>query len=261
MTTTQLPPTQGATEPAGQTGTPPPQQGNFGTPQQTQQALPATGSQMQMQTLNAQMLPAAPTAPTQGGQSVPTPPPQTSGTTSLEGLAQSLAQSYGLPIGRGGLVDEQGNFLMTPEQIASASGGQETMGSAAAKMNYISQAVNKQQNAAMQQKGIAALQTGLGLVQSRGRGSAAAMQSGFYEGLADMYSNQQTDAADFTYFIQEEHLRRQEAIARKYEKAQKKKSKWGGIGAAIGGIAGALTGIPGLAQAGGALGSAAEDWF
>ena len=216
---------------------------------------------MQMETLNAQMLPAAPTAPTQGGQSTPAGPQVSGGSTSLEGLAQSLAQSYGLPIGRGSLVDESGNFLMTPEQIASASGGAETMGSAAAKMNYISQAVNKQQNAQQQQKGIAALQTGLGLVQSRGRGSAAAMQSGFYQGLADMYSNQQTDAADFTYFIQEEQLQRQEAIARKYEKAQKKKSKWGGLGGLIGGVAGALTGVPGLAQVGAAGGSAIGEWF
>lgn len=258
MTTTQLPPpptgTEGAVE--AQQNQPEQPQGSFAS------MLPQTGSQMQMQTLNAQMLPPAPAAPTQGGQSVPTMPTSQGGTTSLSNLASTLAQSYGLPIGRGGLVDERGNFLMTPEQVAAASGGQETMGSAAAKMNYVAQAVTRQQNISQQQKGIAALQTGLGLVQSRGRGSAAAMQSGFYEGLADMYSNQEYDAADFSYFIQKEQLDQQERIARDQRKAAEKSSKYGGIGSAIGGIVGSLTGIPGLSQAGAALGGyAGAEWF
>ena len=259
MTTTQLPPQQPSTPSPGEADqTAQAQQQPQAAPAQ---ALPATGMQRQMTTLNAQMLPPAPTAPTQGGQSVQTQPAATGGTTSLAGLSQSLAQSYGLPIGRGGLVDERGNFLMSPEQVAQASGGQETMGSAAAKMNYIAQAINRQQNLQQQQKGVAALQTGLGLVQSRGRGSLAAMQSGFYQDLADLYSNQQFDAADFSYFIQKEQLDRQEAIARRLRRKQEKKSKWGSIGGAVGGIVGAFTGIPGLSQAGAGLGEAAEGWF
>jgi hypothetical protein len=123
---------------------------------------------------------------------------QMMGSTSLDSMARNLAQNYGLAIGRGRLVDDQGNLLMTPEQLANASGGADTLGTAAAKMNFISQAIAKKQNEMQQQKGIAAIQTGLGQVQSRGRGSLAAMQSGFYQDLADLYSNQQYEAA-FAY--------------------------------------------------------------
>jgi hypothetical protein len=189
------------------------------------------------------------------------PQPGGTGVTSLGGMAQGLAKNYGLPIGRGGLVDEQGNFLMTPQQVADQSGGQVSMGEAAASMNYISQAIYEERRRRDQQKGIAALQTGLGLVQSRGRGSLAAMQSGFYQQLAQTYMEGDYQAADFSYFIQKEQLDIEFAIAQQQRRAAEKKSKYGGLGAAIGGIAGAITGIPGLAQAGGALGGAVGSWF
>jgi hypothetical protein len=221
-----------------------------------QAQLPPTGVQQQVGTINAGQPP-----PGQVPPGVAQPQPGGVGTTSLGNLAQQLAQSYGLPIGKGGLVDEQGNFLMTPDQLAAASGGQETMGSAAAKMNYISQAITQEQNRRQQQKGIAAIQTGLGLVQERGRGSLAAMQSGFYQDLADLYSNQEYEAADYSYFIQKEQLDIQQSIARDLRKAAEKKSKFGGIGGAIGAIAGGLTGIPGLSVAGAGLGEAISGWF
>lgn len=152
---------------------------------------------------------------------------RTGGSTSLDQLARSLAQNYGLAIGRGQMVDEQGNMLMTPDQIANASGGAETLGSAAVKMQYISQAIAKQQNEQAQQRGIAAIQTGLGQVQSRGRGSLAAMQSGMYQDLADLYSNQQYEAADFSYWVQKEQLDIQANLQRRAEKLAKKQARFG----------------------------------
>lgn len=140
--------------------------------------------------------------------------------SSLDSMARNLAERYGLPIGRGRLVDESGNFLYTPEQLANASGGSMTMGEAAAKMMYISQALTRKQNEQQQAKGVASLEVGLGQIQSRGRGSLASMQSGYYQDLADMYANQQYGSTDFSYFIQREQqllavhlMERAEAIA------------------------------------------------
>ncbi len=188
------------------------------------------------------------------------------GGTSLQQLAKGLAQHYGLAIGRGNIIDAQGNFLMTPDQLASASGA--TIGAAAAKMNYISQAIARQQTEEQQKKGIAAIQTGLGQVQERGRGSLASLQTGLYQDLADLYSNQEYQAADFSYFIQKEQMdvaqelmRRQEALARK---RAKKKSRGGFLGGIATGILGIATGNIGLGISGfsTAVGSAGETgWF
>ena len=222
------------------------------------QGLPQTGLQAQLQSLQSFYQQAAqtpgggvsPQAAIQQGPLVGQAAGAATGTAAggrtqagqvnIQQLAKSLAQSYGLPMGRGELIDPSGNWLVTPEQLAAASGGQESMGMAAAKMNYISQAIANAQNQQQQQKGIAALQTGLGLVQSRERGSLAAMQSGFYEGLADLYANQEHEAADFTYFIEEERFRIEQEMRRKAEKRAKKKGILGavaGIGMAIGGFA------------------------
>lgn len=124
--------------------------------------------------------------------------------TSLDALARNLATQYGLPIGRGRIVDESGNMLMTPDQLAEASGGNLTLGESAAKLGYISQAVTRRQNEQQQKKGLAAIQSGMGQIQSNARGSLAAIQSGMYQDMADLYANQEYEAADFSYFIQKE---------------------------------------------------------
>ncbi len=233
------------------------------------QGLAPTGVSQQLQTLNAtyqaqalplQTIPSGVAGP--GGTAQPGSQPQQAGSTSTQQLAQRLAQGYGLPIGRDNIVDEAGNFLMTPDQIASQGGMR--MGEAAAKMNMVSQALARAQTEQQQQKGIAALQTGVGLVQSRGRGSLAAMQSGFYQDLADIYSNQEYAAADFSYFIEAERFDRAEALMRRQEKLSKKSSRFGFVGGIVGGIAGFATGniamgIGGINQAAGSAGG--TGWF
>ena len=186
------------------------------------------------------------------------------GSTSIDQMARNMAQRYGMPIGRGRLVDEQGNFLMTPQQVADASGGAMTLGEAAANMNYISQAITARQNEQQQQKGIAALQTGMGQVQSRGRGSLATLQMGLYEGLADMYSNMEYEAADFSYFIQKEQQEIQMELMRRAEELQERQSRaamFTGIGMGVGGL---LTGNVGMALGGAGMaagGAAGSGWF
>lgn len=182
------------------------------------------------------------------------------GQTSLQALAQRLASSYGLAVGRDNLVDAQGNFMMTPDQIAKASGGADTMGTAAAKMNYIASAIQKQQTQQNMNKSEAALQAGLGVVSKRGRGSAVEQQQQFYQGLANLYQNQDYEAADFSYFIQKEKQDIESEMMRKAEKLSKSKAKagfWGGL--AMTGINIAAGNYAGAVQSGmSAYGSGAE---
>jgi len=218
--------------------------------QQAQQALPQTGIQQQAASL--QLIPSGVAGP---GGNVPGSTPQV-GTSNVAQLAQRLAQGYGLPIGRGNIVDEQGNFLVTPDQLSQQSGM--GLGETAAKMNYVSQALARAQTQQQQQKGIAAVQTGLGLVQKNARGSLAAMQSGMYQDLADLYSNQEYAAADFSYFIQKEQM----DFARDMMRRQEKLAKKGGMmGSILGGAAAGSAFGPIGALAGGALGFAADKWF
>lgn len=249
-----LPPTglqmqaQGSMNPMGQQPGAPPGQTNAGIKQLGQ-------SQAQGQ---SQGLPQAPSSAMTGGVGNPGLP---MGQTNLQGLATTLAQSYGLSVGRQGLVDEQGNINTTPDQLVAQSGGKETLGSAAAKLNYISAAIAKQQNAGQAQKAEAALQAGLGQVRSRGRGSAAAMQSGMYQQLSQLYDSQDYEAADFSYFIQKEQMDFQRDMMRRAEKLQKKRGIGGMIGQIVGGVGGFLAGGPAGAgigmQLGGAVGSGA----
>ena len=194
-----------------------------------------------------QGLPQAPSSQMTGAPQAPGLP---MGQTSLSSLAKTLAQSYGLPLGRQELVDAQGNMTATPDQIVAQSGGKETLGSAAAKLNYISSAITQQQNQRQAQKAESALQAGLGQVRSRGRGSAAAMQSGMYQQLSQLYDNQEYEAADFSYFIMKEQMDFQREQWRREDKAKKK----GALGGAIGGIVGAIAGsvFPGIGTAIGA---------
>lgn len=208
--------------------------------------LPATGLQQQLASLQAMR---AQVGPGQA-QNVQLQQQQPMASTSLNQLAQNLAQRYGLSLPRGPIVDPEGNFLVTPEQLAQASGGAETMGSAAAKMNYIAAAMTKRQNMQQMAKARAAAETGLGQVQQRGRGSLAALQSGLYSNLANLYASEQYEAADFSYYIQKEYLGMQQEILRRQEKLAKRKARGSfitGLGLTAAGIA---TGNIGLISAG-----------
>jgi hypothetical protein len=184
-----------------------------------------TGSAQPQQAMQAQG---------EGGSQLPM------GQTSLQQLAQRLASSYGLSVGRDQLVDAQGNFNFTPDQMAGASGGRDTMGTAAAKMNYIASAIQRQQTQDAMKKSEAALQAGLGVTSKRGRGSAVEQQQQFYSGLANLYQNQDYEAADFSYFIQKEKLDLEDAMRRRAEAQAKRKARgqmWAGAGIAIAGFA------------------------
>lgn len=186
------------------------------------------------------------------------------GSTSLNELARKLATSYGLAIGRDQLVDDQGNFLVTPDQLVAGSGGQETLGTAATKLNYISSAIQRQQTEQSSRKAEAALQAGLGLTSQRRAGSMIEQQQQFYAGLADLYSNQDFEAADFSYFIQKERMDMEMEMMRKAEKLQKKKARAGFLGGIATGVFGILSGNVALGAQGfgTALGSSAETgWF
>lgn len=197
----------------------------------------------------------------QGAAGLPSAQQLQPGGSNLEALAQNLAERYGLPVGRGKLVDERGNLLVTPDQLAAASGGAETMGSAAAKLNYISQAVAREQSTQAQQKGISAIQAGMGQVQKRGRGSLATMMSGMYQDLADLYSNQEFEAADFSYFIQKEKMDIAQDLQRRAEKQAKKRSRMGFITGIIGLGLAPFTGGASLAMAGGIAQAGDTGWF
>jgi hypothetical protein len=229
-------------------------------------ALPPTGLQQQLNSVN--QLSAQAGVATNQGQVAPAPQSSQYGSTNLNQMAQRMAQSLGLNVGRGDLVDEQGNFLQTPEQIQAMKGGDYHgigLQKTSAKMNMISSAITNEQNRQQQQKGIAAIQTGLGQVQSRARGSLASMQSGFYQDLADLYSNQEYEAADFSYFMQKGQMQWAEHQAHRARKAGRKSSRMGMIGSLAGAGIGAMTGIG--AGAGAAIGGgagqagAAGGWF
>jgi hypothetical protein len=237
------------------TQTPPQQQ------QQTRQigggGLPPTGLQQQLNSLNqgynqartsrfgvnvrAGAAGANQPMPGSGMQGMGQPgQPQQRGSTSLNDLARKLAQNYGLAIGKDDIVDEMGNFQFTPDQLQKSSGGQETLGTAAAKMNYIAAAIQKQQTQQAMQKSEAALQSGLGLANQRRPGSMIEQQQQFYSGLAQLYQNQDYEAADFSYFIQKEKQDIEAEMMRKAERMAKKKAKasfFTGIGMTVLGVA------------------------
>jgi hypothetical protein len=170
--------------------------------------------------------------------------------SNLNQLATQLADRYGLPMPRGGLVDEQGNLLFTPDQIASMSGGAVTQGEAAAKMQYIENALTQEQNREQQELGRGAISAGMQLVADRGRGSLAMMQSGFYQDLADLYSNQMEEAEDYSYFIEQETQSIQMELQARAERLLRKQGKMAaamGIATLVGGLA---TGNVGLITAG-----------
>lgn len=276
----------GAPPPPGQaqqTGSQPP---GGQPPQPGGQGLPPTGIQQQLSSLNDYY------GQVQGAQSqnggigfdpremafnqsqgggMGVPGDQQTGGNSLDAMARRLARSYGLPIGRGQMVDSAGNLIFNAEELAQASGGQETLGTATTKLQYIENALTEEQNRQQQQKGINAIQAGMGMTMNRGRGSLATMQSGMYQDLADLYSNQQYEAADFSFWIQKEQQDIQNELRRKAEKKAKKSARIKFVTGLVGGIASFGTGgiLGGISSAAGgqggfqdALGSAADTgWF
>jgi hypothetical protein len=136
-----------------------------------------------------------------------TPDPQQFGQSSLRDMAEQMARNYGLNFSRGSLVDEEGNFQMTPDQLAATSGGAD-LSDTAANMNRIAQAMNDQRIQMQQDKATAALQAGAGMLQKRGRGSLAALQSNFYQAMAQNYTNPNLlpEQQDFSYWIQKDQM-------------------------------------------------------
>lgn len=141
----------------------------------------------------------------------PTQGPENYAQSSLQDLAEKMARNYGLDFSRGTLVDTSGNFLQTPEQLATGAG---EVGTTAESMNYIAQAINDQRVRSQQDKATAALQTGAGLLASRGRGSLAALQSGFFAAMAANYTNPNLlpEQQNFSYWIEEERYQEELAI-------------------------------------------------
>jgi hypothetical protein len=185
--------------------------------QTTTPGLPPTALSMQMTSLNdqyeqqrqsaeAELTSGGPLMFDQGAQqglhAAPGAPKTTEyGHQGLQDMAEQLARSYGLDFSRGSLIDAQGNFQMTPDQMA---GGSDDVGGIAANMTYVAQAINDWQVDQQQNKATAALQAGMGQIQQRGRGSLAAMQSNFYQQMAANYTdpNLLPEQADFSYWIQ-----------------------------------------------------------
>ena len=130
------------------------------------------------------------------------------GQSSLRDLAEQMARGYGLNFSGGSLVDDQGNFTMTPDQLTELQGEGGDLSDTAANMNRIAQAINDQKIQMQQDKATAALQAGAGLLQKRGRGSLAALQSNFYQNMAAVYTdpNLLPEQQDFSYWIQKEGL-------------------------------------------------------
>lgn len=129
--------------------------------------------------------------------------------SSLRDLAERLASGYGLQFGPGELVDQQGQFLQTPDQLGAGGDLSDT----ASYMNLVAQAINERQIQAQQSKATAALQAGAGLIQKRGAGSLAAMQSGFYQAMAANYTNPNLlpEQQDFSFWIQKDQMEQAEA--------------------------------------------------
>lgn len=200
--------------------------------------LPPTALSMQMQSMNDQYQQAQQQAQMQTmGATLQTGGPLTMtneqtgsqfgagefGRTSLQDMAERMARSYGLNFSRGSLVDSEGNFQMTPDQLASDGGEMDTI---AAQMNRIAQAINDRQVEQQQNKATAALQAGLGQVQQRGRGSLAGMQSNFYQSMAQNYTdpNLLPEQQDFSFWIQKAGFEEAE------EQRLKEESALGGSG-------------------------------
>jgi hypothetical protein len=161
------------------------------------------------------------------------------GRSSLKDLAERLAMGYGLRFGRGSLVDAQGQFMQTPNQLAGLQGGggadPMSLSDVAASMNLVSQQVNDRRIEMQQNKADAAIKAATGLIGQRGRGSLAELQANFYQQMAANYTNPNLlpEQQDFSFWIQKEQL--DQAIA---ERSQEKEADAGGGGDGGGGSGG-----------------------
>lgn len=191
--------------------------------------LPPTGLAMQMQSLNdgyanaqqealgAQMDTGGPLFMEGANQN--NLPNTDYGRSSLKDLAERLAMGYGLRFGRGSLVDTQGQFMQTPDQLAGLQGGAGaqdfSVADIAATMGQVSQQVTQRRYEMQQDKATAALQAATGLMGQRGRGSLAELQANFYQQMAANYTNPNLlpEQQDFSYWIARDKLDEAEAIA------------------------------------------------
>lgn len=179
------------------------------------------------------------------------------GSTSLNELAKRLARNYGLAVGRDDLVDSLGNFNFTPDQLAEASGGAETAGSAAAKMNYISAAIARYQEEQKYKQAEATVMSGLGLVNQRRTGSMISQQAPFYQQLGALYAQQaaSVEALDFSYYIYKEREAIEDEVRRRAERKMRKMAQsqfWAGIAITALGVVSGNVGVAGqgIAMAG-----------
>lgn len=166
--------------------------------------------------------------------------------SSLDQMARDLADRYGLPLPRGQMVDENGTLLVTPDQVAAQSGGALTPGEAAIKMQFIENAITQQQNRRQQELGRGAISAGMQMVADRGRGSLAMMQSGFYQDLADLYSNQIEEAEDFSGVIQMEAMNIQAELQARAERLFRKQGRMMAIMGIANILGGAASGNAGM---------------
>ena len=103
-------------------------------------------------------------------------------------------------------------MLVTPDQLAAGNPGSD-LSTIAEQMNQIGQAVNDRRIDQQQAKATAALQAGMGQIQERGRGSLAAMQSNFYQSMAQNYTNPNLlpEQQDFSFWIQKGQIDKEES--------------------------------------------------
>lgn len=161
------------------------------------------------------------------------------GQTNLTDMANYLAGSYGIQLGRQPLVDERGNFMRMPQNADEA-----------VKFQFISQALADEKNKRAQQRSVSAIQAGIGAGRGRARGGLQQLMSGQYEALAQTYGREQHRGADFSYFVQKEQLEKLDAITRRMEKLAKKRARGAMIGGLIGAVAGTFV-APGVGTAAG----------
>lgn len=159
----------------------------------------------------------------------------------LQQLANQLADRYGMG-GRAPIVDSAGNFTREPNSADEA-----------VKFQYIAQALANYKAEQLQKQAVATQQAGIGLVQSRGRGSLATLVSGQYQSLAQTYQADigrvSQSVPDFSYYIQKEMMERQERYLAEVKRFQEKQQKYALYGMVIGGVVGfAGGGIAGAAQ-------------
>lgn len=166
----------------------------------------------------------------------------TAGGNNIQGIANRLAQSYGLAVGRGQIVDERGNFLITPEQLAGASGGAETAATAAVKMQQMATALYNEQRRESQKRAQASAGAAAALAGQRGPGSLLQQQSGALQNLSQVYQAEDYEMYDFSGSIAVEQMNIAQELFKRQEKWMKKKARGQFVGGIIQTLVGAAAG-------------------